>query len=275
VTRPLGGWALRRCTGASALDYRSRGEALTDSWYFLVLFLDGQRGTIAIYDRDLAWLRDVAASRDYLLFRFPRVAFLDLPNRSGSTPTGQLSCSAEGRIVDPVVLALGESLLDALDGSAALGQPFVEHVLRALMIHLAQRFGDSGMARSTERTEAVPHWLPRAKALLTEQSESSLAVAEVAGQLGLSVSQFSRAFRHHTGVPPHRWQLQQRIEHAKGMLKDARPLTDVAIACGFADQSHFTRTFRAMTGSTPGRFREALSPNFARAVRAQDQGDDS
>jgi AraC family transcriptional regulator len=127
------------------------------------------------------------------------------------------------------------------------------------MVHLAQRFGDSGLARSTERSETVPHWLPRAKALLAAQSEPAPAIADVASQFGLSVGQFSRAFRHYTGVPPHRWQLQQRIEHAKGMLKDARPLTEVAIACGFADQSHFTRTFRAMTGSTPRRFRDALS----------------
>jgi AraC family transcriptional regulator len=276
VTRPLGGWALRRFNGESAPEYRSPGEALTSSWYFLVLFLDGRRGTIAIYDRDLAWLENVASSKDYLLFRFPRSAFRDLPNRSGNTPTGQLSCSPAERIVDPVVLALGESLLGALDGSARLGHPFVEHVLRALMIHLAQRFGESGAARASERSEAAPRWLQRAKALLSARSDSSPTIAEVASEFELSVGQFSRTFRKHTGVPPHRWQLQRRIEHAKHLLKDARPLTEVAIACGFADQSHFTRTFRAMTGSTPRRFRDALSPNFARRPhRTRDARDPS
>jgi transcriptional regulator GlxA family with amidase domain len=73
------------------------------------------------------------------------------------------------------------------------------------------------------------------------------------------VSQFARAFRRSLGAHPHRWLLQQRIEHAKGLLREGRAsLAEIAGATGFSSQSLFTRSFSGRTGLTPGRWRQSV-----------------
>jgi AraC family transcriptional regulator len=75
----------------------------------------------------------------------------------------------------------------------------------------------------------------------------------------LSVSHFSRAFRRSMGAAPHNWLLTCRVEAAKEKLRDHRlTLSDVALACGFADQSHLTRVFTRIVGVSPGAWRRSL-----------------
>jgi AraC-like DNA-binding protein len=75
------------------------------------------------------------------------------------------------------------------------------------------------------------------------------AMAEMAG---LSVYHFSRAFRQSIGVAPHGYLLQRRIEHAAHLLSRTElPLSEIALAVGFSDHSHFARRFRRLTGTTP------------------------
>ena len=78
-------------------------------------------------------------------------------------------------------------------------------------------------------------------------------MADLAIDCGVSVSHFSRAFRQSTGLSPHQWLLKRRVDQAKSLLRDRTlSLSDVALSCGFGDQSHFTRVFTKLTGITPG-----------------------
>ncbi len=73
---------------------------------------------------------------------------------------------------------------------------------------------------------------------------------------GLSASQFTRAFRRSTGVPPHRWHLNARIRRAQQLIRDTdQPLAEIALSIGFADQSHFANTFSRWMGVSPGVWR--------------------
>ena len=86
--------------------------------------------------------------------------------------------------------------------------------------------------------------------------DGEITVMQLAAACGLSGHHFSRAFRHSTGVAPHQWLLQRRIEKAKQLLRQSRlPLSEVAAVCGFAHQSHFTRAFARLVGVSPGRWR--------------------
>jgi AraC-like DNA-binding protein len=98
--------------------------------------------------------------------------------------------------------------------------------------------------------------LRRVKALVTATGENSISVGRLAEECGLSPRHFTRAFTRSTGLPPHRWLLEQRVEMAKQLLRDpTRSLVDVAIACAFSSQSHFTRIFTARVGRSPGSWR--------------------
>ncbi|WP_248304550.1 AraC family transcriptional regulator [Breoghania sp. L-A4] len=88
---------------------------------------------------------------------------------------------------------------------------------------------------------------------MEENSARNVSLGELAAVADLSPSYFSQAFKASTGLPPHRWQLIRRVEHAQRMLEttQATTLTEVAAATGFADQAHLTRVFRGVVGTTP------------------------
>jgi AraC-like DNA-binding protein len=78
--------------------------------------------------------------------------------------------------------------------------------------------------------------------------------SEVERVTGLDRYQFARQFHAVYGTSPYRYSAMRRLDVARGWLRDARPLAETAIEAGFADQAHFTRTFKAAFGMTPGRY---------------------
>jgi AraC family transcriptional regulator len=96
---------------------------------------------------------------------------------------------------------------------------------------------------------------------LAEHLADSIHLQDLAGITQLSRSHFSRAFRVSTGLPPHQWLLQERVRRAKEQLR-ARHLSvsEIALVTGFADQAHFTRTFRRVVGASPAAWRRHLGP---------------
>lgn len=87
---------------------------------------------------------------------------------------------------------------------------------------------------------------------------SEIAITDIARACRLSLSHFIRAFGNTVGVAPYRWFLGERVEQAKIFLAHSRlPLAEIALECGFADQSHFTNTFVRWVGMTPRRWRAA------------------
>jgi AraC-like DNA-binding protein len=95
-----------------------------------------------------------------------------------------------------------------------------------------------------------------AVALFLSESGSGRSVAAVAAQCGLSRSYFEKAFKVSLGTPPHRWLVRQRIQRAGDLLERSNDsIGSIALICGFTDQSHLSRVFRASVGSTPAAWR--------------------
>ena len=163
---------------------------------------------------------------------------------------------------DPVVAQLGTCLLAALEESKRSATSLIGYValaIHARIVHTYRRF--PAPPRPT-RGRLAP-WQERyAKEMLGGDLERNVALSDLAVTCGMSLSHFSRAFKRSTGQPPHRWRTMQRVEHGKRLLAiSALPLADIALACGFADQSHFTRIFSQHVGCAPGAWRRAgVSP---------------
>ncbi|WP_157510918.1 AraC family transcriptional regulator [Frateuria sp. Soil773] len=90
---------------------------------------------------------------------------------------------------------------------------------------------------------------------LRDAPAASMPLDELAHLAGMNRYRLIRAFRSVTGMTPHAWQLNLRVNLARERLRAGDDLSDVALCLGFADQAHFQRVFKAYAGVTPGRFR--------------------
>lgn len=105
------------------------------------------------------------------------------------------------------------------------------------------------------KVDSKPGWLKRAEETLL----SSASVTEASRKAGVHPTHLIRTFRRFHRCTPAEFVRAYRLEQAAQLLARTRqPIVDVALACGFADQSHFTKHFHRAYGVAPGRYRAAL-----------------
>nr|WP_298373682.1 AraC family transcriptional regulator [uncultured Halomonas sp.] len=165
---------------------------------------------------------------------------------------------------DPVVADLGRAGINLLMKDFRSGERAeslaLEAISLALIARIARRFQNDRhitMAEKITPGTLSPRHLARVLDYIEAHLDDSLSLAALAGTACLSTSHFGRAFKLATGTSPLRYVVQRRVERAKLMLPHSeRSIAQVAYDCGFAGQSHFTRTFHDITGVTPAVFRK-------------------
>jgi AraC-like DNA-binding protein len=103
----------------------------------------------------------------------------------------------------------------------------------------------------------------RARDVVQARFGEDLPLGGLAREAGLSPFHLVRVFERETGVTPHAYLTQVRVERARQRLAGPERLADIAAACGFADQAHLTRLFKRQTGMTPGNYRKNLQNHGA------------
>jgi len=155
-----------------------------------------------------------------------------------------------GEIQGPVSGWLAERLYDEFQRPMAAGGLALEGMLLELTAEAARRVGQ-GAAKIT------PEWLKNARRHLESNCLRAVSLAEMARVSGMHRVHVSREFRKHFGTTIGEFLRSLRVQHARRLLSSTtQTLTDIALDCGFADQSHFSATFRRFTGLTPAVFRQ-------------------
>ena len=159
---------------------------------------------------------------------------------------------------DPVMRRLTYALRAAFDAPHSTTGLLLDQILNAVCVHVIGRFGNTdvglrhahgGLARWQER---------RAKEMINNRMDITLA--ELARECGVSVSHFTRAFRHSTGVSPHQWLLARRISKARSLIADTTlNMSEIALECGFSSQSHLSASFSASLGISPRQYRQSFA----------------
>jgi AraC family transcriptional regulator len=130
--------------------------------------------------------------------------------------------------------------------------------LMALFAYLTSAFGPTQSPSVPASGGLAPWQERRAKEIMSNNLGGTISTLRLANECKLSRSYFARAFKKTTGTSPHRWLRARRIDAAKELLLTSElPLAEIALVCGFADQSHFTRVFTGLAGMGPGAWRRA------------------
>jgi AraC-like DNA-binding protein len=120
---------------------------------------------------------------------------------------------------------------------------------------LATMFARHGSAIIHAPDYQEPLAMRRVKDYIAGHFDEEIGLEALAKVAGLSRAHMIRAFRKHYFITPHAYQTDLRIRHARRLLRAGATPSDTAAACGFADQAHLTRHFKARTGLTPAVFR--------------------
>jgi AraC-like DNA-binding protein len=214
--------------------------------------------TCSFFDLTRDPLAYIAEPFHPLFFYIPQAALSELAAEVGA-PHATLVCRHGEPVEDDVLRALGCSLLPALHARQQSNALFVDHVLLALRAHLVRTYGGV-RARTPPASRGLAPWQERrARELMRAHLADGIALADLAAACTLSPSAFVHAFKRSTGISPHQWLIQRRVEFAMERMGDAGAcLADIALECGFADQSHFTRAFMARMGVSPGTWRRHM-----------------
>lgn len=209
----------------------------------------------SVYIRNLAdrYRADLAGAFDFFLLEVSRTFLVELAQEHGWRGGVDLACQAG--VVDPTLSHLAAAVEQLLDGRGKINPLFVDQLGITIGIHLMQNYASARSGALTSRQiQLSPKQIETARSMLNEPGSHS--IADVARACGVSRGYFIQGFKEATGQTPHRWVMSQRTEQARSMmLKTKFSLADIALACGFADQSHFSRVFSRANGMSPGSWR--------------------
>ncbi|MDX1296911.1 MAG: AraC family transcriptional regulator [Pseudomonas sp.] len=167
---------------------------------------------------------------------------------------GGLPSFADSVLHDPQLHRMFTELHRLLDSRASALQQ--QTAWREAILALFQRHARIPAGRAPGHE---PRAVARAKDLLSSQLAEPPSLEALARAVNLSPFHFARVFRRATGLPPHAWLMQRRLEQARGLLKNGCTPLSVAMQLGFADQSHLSRQFKQTYGVGPGAYRKACS----------------
>ncbi len=228
------------------------------------LWLDGKPvrteplnpGEVALHDLRRKPVFKMYTPIDSLNFYIPRQALAGYAEDANAPRIDELHFTPGIGVNDRILETLGRPLLAAFNCPDHVSRLFLDYVTFAFVAQLAHSLSGMKVQERPARGGLAPWQERRAKEFVDANLDGNISVMLLATACGLSCKHFSRAFRQSTGLAPHQWLLQRRIDKAKQLLRVADvPLTEVALACGFADQSHFTRVFTRWIGVSPGQWR--------------------
>lgn len=204
---------------------------------------------IYIRTLDVDYRAELSGSFDFVLMEIEPGVLHRLADEANIEGLGELkkTIGSNDPILGGLVAALKlshESELIRERLGAAIGNHLVETYG---VIDRRRRLSRGGLSRKNQNL---------AKELILNGLDSSISVAILAEQCNMSRSAFARAFKESTGKTPYQWITEARIERSQMLLTDLNlSLEDIAVRCGFADHSHFTRVFAAHRGEPPSAWR--------------------
>jgi AraC family transcriptional regulator len=159
---------------------------------------------------------------------------------------------------DPVVKRLCELGRLELSNDGAGGRLYAEGLATAFAMHLLSKYTENKRSPMLHKGGLAPARLRRVIEFIAAHLNEDLTLAELSTIAEMSSHHFGEAFKLSTGISPHRYVMQQRLQVARQLLSDGeRSIAEIAYATGFASQAHLTVNFRRLIGATPAQYRRS------------------
>jgi AraC family transcriptional regulator len=214
------------------------------------------QGSMRVNEPGLLMQGTFRGSYDVLHLHVPNAMVAEYAN-SECGRTRKTPLIADHPVVDPVIERLAGYLIHAEKLGGVFGQSYADGISLAITAHL---FGGNSNSEPTNhpRVSGLSKWrLKRATEYVMANLAEPISLADIAAATGLSRMHFAAQFRVATGLRPHEYLLQRRIERAQELLLSSHlPLVDIAFDVGFKTQAHFTTVFSRVVGETPNVWRQ-------------------
>jgi AraC family transcriptional regulator len=164
-----------------------------------------------------------------------------------------LPLRTQHEVFDSRVSSLALSLADEVLGGMPTGALYARGLSMSLLAVLSTHYAGSTPATSSAGKSLTPDQRRRVADLVASGFDSKLTIDRLAGELRLSPFHFARLFKSSFGVTPHEYVQNVRLDAAVRALRrdDGRAISEIALGCGFASQSHLTQLMRRQLGTTP------------------------
>lgn len=157
---------------------------------------------------------------------------------------------------DPLILQLALTLKTEIESGYPGGKMYGDSIANLFAIHLLRNYCTTPATIRTYEGGLSKFQLKCALDYIHANLDNQLSLETIASELSLSHYYFCSLFKQSTGVSPWQYVIRQRVERAKQLLKNSElAISEVALACGFSNQSHLNKHFNKLTGITPNRYR--------------------
>lgn len=162
------------------------------------------------------------------------------------------------RAQDPVVTGIADAITMEAQQRGLGGALYAEALAIQLTVHLLRRYAAVTYRGPCVTGALLPSRLRRLDEFIETHLHENITIAQMAKVAELGVWTFTKHFKSTTGRSPHEYVMDKRIERARRLLSQGlTAIKEVAFACGFSDQAHMTRVFRARLDTTPARLKKS------------------
>jgi AraC family transcriptional regulator len=160
---------------------------------------------------------------------------------------------------DPQLYTLALQFKQELQNNSLGGELYSESLANLFNIHLLRNYCTSTPILRSYSGGLSTKKLQQAIDYIQAHLSEKISLESIAIELNLSVHYFCELFTQSTGIPPYKYVLQQRVNRAQQLLRNSqKSLSEIALDCGFADQSHLSRHFTKLTRISPKKYRDRL-----------------
>lgn len=160
---------------------------------------------------------------------------------------------------DLLIQQIGLALKTSLEEDGVGDRFYADAMATALSAHLLRYYSTRQHQFRDYENGLSQQKLNQAIDYIQAHLGEDLSLSDLANELEMSQYYFCRLFKRSTGISPHQYLIQQRVERAKHLLKQKkRTIVSIAVECGFSNQSHFAKYFRQCTGMNPNQFRKTV-----------------